>query len=99
MPCVGILGIRPRPRSPGCSPVPPAYPKGGPPHSRIGGRMPRTVLSALVALVAALPALAADEAYTLKLYKDREGDVTKKTKVSKSDGSVAFALGDMKGDQ
>lgn len=60
--------------------------------------MSRT-LSLAIVLVAVVPALAADEAYTLKLYKDKEGDVIKKTKVSKSTGSVAFAFGDTKADE
>jgi hypothetical protein len=61
--------------------------------------MSRTLFAALVALAAALPAAAADETYTLKLYKEKEGDVIKKTKVSKTDGTVVFAVGEMKGDE
>lgn len=53
----------------------------------------RPLCSALLLLAAAAPAPAADDAYTLKLYKEKEGDVVKVTKVMKADGTVMAVLG------
>ncbi len=58
--------------------------------------MSRPLCSALALLVAALPVLAADDAYTLKLYKEKAGDAVKVTKVSKNDGTVKAVVGEMK---
>lgn len=53
----------------------------------------RPLRSALLLVAVAGPALAADDAYTLKLYKEKEGDVVKVTKVSKTDGTVMAVVG------
>ena len=55
--------------------------------------MVRPLCSALALLALALPATAADDAYTIKLYKDKEGDVVKVTKVSKTEGTVKAVVG------
>ena len=60
--------------------------------------MSRTLSLALV-LAAAVPAFAADEAYALKLYKEKDGDVIKKTKKMKTDGTVNVAVAGMKIDE
>ncbi len=61
--------------------------------------MARSLTCAALLLAVALPVTAADDAYTIKLYKDKEGDVTKKTTVKKTEGTVSFAVGDMKGNE
>lgn len=60
--------------------------------------MARSLTCAALLLAVALP-VAADDAYTIKLYKEKEGDVFKKTTVKKTDGTVVFAIGDMKGNE